>query len=55
MQPISYTRHQFPAEVIRHAIARYLWFTLRFRDVEELLAGRGTETSYETVRRWAKP
>jgi putative transposase len=52
MQPISYTRHQFPAEVIRHAVWLYLRFTLSYRDVEELLAERGIETSYETVRRW---
>jgi putative transposase len=52
MQAISYARHQFPAEIIRHAIWLYLRFTLSYRDVEELLADRGIETSYETVRRW---
>jgi transposase-like protein len=52
MQPISYARHQFPPEVIRHAIWLYLRFTLSYRDVEELLAERGLEISYETVRRW---
>ena len=52
MQPISYARHQFPAEIIRHAVWLYLRFTLSYRDVEELLAERGVETSYETVRRW---
>src|SRR5215210_5581068 len=52
MQPISYARHQFPAEIIQHAVWLYLRFTLSSRDVEELLAERGTETSYETVRRW---
>ena len=52
MQPISYARHQFPAEIIRHATWLYLRFTLSYRDVEELLADRGIETSYETVRRW---
>ena len=51
MQPISYARHQFPAEIIQHAIWLYLRFTLSYRDVEELLAERGIETSYETVRR----
>src|SRR4028118_607209 len=53
MQPISYARHRFPPEVIRHAVWLYLRFTLSFRDVEELLAERGIETSYETGRRWA--
>ena len=52
MQPISYTRHQFPAEIIRHAVWLYLRFTLSYRDVEELLGERGIETSYETIRRW---
>jgi|SRR5215211_6282599 len=52
MQSISYARHQFPAEIIRHAVWLYLRFTLSYRDVEELLAERGVETSYEMVRRW---
>src|ERR671926_571536 len=52
MQPISYARHQFPPEVIRHAVWLYLRFTLSYRDVEELLAERGIQASYETVRRW---
>ena len=30
----------------------YLRFTLGYRDVEELLAERGLDISYETVRRW---
>jgi transposase-like protein len=38
--------------VIQHAIWLYLRFTLSYRDVEELLAERGLEVSYETVRRW---
>jgi transposase-like protein len=52
MQPISYARHQFPPEVIRHAVWLYLRFTLSYRDVEELLAERGLDVSYGTVRRW---
>ena len=52
MQPISFARHRFPPEVIRHAIWLYLRFTLSYRDVEELLIERGIELSYETVRRW---
>ena len=49
MQPITFARHQFPAEIIHHATWLYLRFTLSYRDVEELLAERGIETSYETV------
>ena len=52
MQPVSYDRHRFPPEVIRHAIWLYARFTLSYCDVEELLAERGLDISYETVRRW---
>ena len=52
MSPISYARHQFPPDVIRHAVWLYLRFTLSYRDVEDLLAERGLDVSYETVRRW---
>ena len=52
MQPMSFARHQFPPEVIRHAVWLYLRFSLSYRDVEELLAERGIDTSYESVRRW---
>ena len=47
MEPLvranSYKRHRFPPEVIRHAVWLYFWFTLSFRDVQELLAQRGIE------------
>src|SRR5215218_10903796 len=54
MPPISYARHQFPPEVIQHAVWLYLRFTLSYRDVEDLLAERGLAVSYETVRRWVR-
>src|SRR5437588_7651913 len=52
MDQLSYRRHRFPPPIIQHAIWLYLRFTLSYRDVEELLAERGLEVSYETVRRW---
>ena len=52
MPPLNYRRHRFPPEIIQHAIWLYLRFTLSYRDVEELLAERGLDISYETVRRW---
>ena len=52
MAPFRYRRHRFPAEIIQHAIWLYLRFTLSYRDVEELLAERGLDVSYETVRSW---
>ena len=47
-----YRGHRFPREIIAHAVRLYLRFALSFRDVEELLAERGVQVSYETVRRW---
>jgi len=38
--------------VIRYAIWLYFRFTLSFRDVEEMLAERGIDLSYETIRCW---
>jgi putative transposase len=48
---ISFGRRQFPPAVIRHAVWLYLRFAFYFRDVEDLLAERGLDVSYETVRR----
>jgi putative transposase len=52
MKPISFKRHRFPPDIIRYAIWLYARFSLSFRDVEELLAERSVDASYETVRRW---
>jgi transposase-like protein len=52
MAEISYRRHRFPPMIIQHAVWLYLRFTLSYRDVEELLAERGLDISYETVRCW---
>ncbi len=52
MQKLSYSRHRFPPLIIQHPIWLYFKFSLSYRDVEDLLAERGIEVSYETVRRW---
>jgi transposase-like protein len=52
MAQLSCRRHRFPPLVIQHAVWLYLRFTLSYRDVEDLLAERDLEVSYETVRRW---
>jgi len=52
MKRISYSRHRFPPEVIRYAVWLYFRFTMSFRDVGNLMAERGFEISYETIRRW---
>ncbi len=52
MRKISYTRHRFPPVIIQRAIWLYFRFPLSFRDVEEMMAERGIDVSYETLRRW---
>src|SRR6266481_5422118 len=52
MKELSYRRHRFPPVVIQHAVWLYLRFTLSYRDVEDLLAERDLDISYETVRSW---
>ncbi|MCH8863053.1 MAG: IS6 family transposase [Proteobacteria bacterium] len=52
MQKISYRRHRFHPDIIRQAVWLYFRFTMSYRDVEDLLAERGIDVSYETVRLW---
>ncbi|EWY35766.1 transposase [Skermanella stibiiresistens SB22] len=52
MRPIQCARHRFLPAVIQHAVWLYPRFTLSYRDVENLLAERGLDVSYETIRRW---
>ena len=52
MDTISFKHHRFPPEIIRRAVWLYARFTLSYRDVEDLLAERGLDISYESVRRW---
>src|ERR1700751_2789548 len=52
MAEITYRRHRFPPTIIQHAVWLYLRFTLSYRDVEELLAERALDISYEIIRCW---
>src|SRR5215211_443279 len=52
MPLLSYSGYRFPRDIIQRAVWMYLRFTLSFRDVEELLAERGIEVTYESIRRW---
>lgn len=54
MTAISYRRHRYPPAVIRYAVWLYFRFTMSLRDVEDLLAERGIDVSYETVRCWIR-
>jgi len=48
-----YRGHRFPRSIIGLAVWLYFRFPLSLRMVEEMLAARGVEVTYETVRRWA--
>jgi putative transposase len=52
MDKISYDRHRFSGIVIQQAVWLYFRFALSYRDVEDMLAERGIDVTYETVRRW---
>ena len=52
MSHISYHGYRYPPDVIQRAIWLYLRFTLSLRDVEDLLAERGVDVTYETIRCW---
>ncbi|MFF9764657.1 MULTISPECIES: IS6 family transposase [Streptomyces] len=50
--PPSYKGRRHPVEVIAHCVWLYFRFPLSFREVEELILGRGVLVSHETVHRW---
>jgi putative transposase len=47
-----YKRYRFPAEIIQYAVWLYYKFNLSQRDIEDLLAERGIDVTYETIRLW---
>ncbi len=52
MRRIPLKRHGFPPAVIQHPVWLDFRFTPSQRDVEEMLAQRGIDVSYETIRAW---
>src|SRR3712207_6369962 len=48
----AHSGYRFPPDIIQRAVWMYLRFTLSVRDVEEFLAERGIEVTYESIRRW---
>ena len=52
MKRSIYAGHRFPPEIIEYGVWLYLRFCLSYRDVEDILARRGVDVTYETVRRW---
>ncbi|NUB31468.1 IS6 family transposase [Azospirillum brasilense] len=47
-----YRGFRFPAVIINEAVWLYHCFSLSLREVELILAARGIEVSYETIREW---
>jgi len=52
MKVSIYHRRRFHPDVIKRVIWLYFRFNLSLRGIEELLAERGVDVSYETIRRW---
>ncbi|OYD61420.1 putative transposase [Rhodococcus sp. OK302] len=48
----QYKGFRFPREIISHCVWLYHRFTLSFREIELLMAARGIEVTYETIRTW---
>ncbi len=47
-----YKRYRFPSEIIQYAVWLYYRFNLSHRDIEDLLAERGINVTYEAIRLW---
>lgn len=54
MKNISYRRHRFPPVIIQHTVWLCFHFTLSYCGIEDKLAERGIDVSYETIRRWVE-
>ena len=51
---LKYSGFRFPPNIIAHAVYLYHRYALSFREVEEILACRGIEVCYETIRQWCQ-
>jgi putative transposase len=47
-----YKRYRFPSEILQYTVWLYYRFNLSHRDIEDLLAERGINVSYEAIRLW---
>ena len=47
-----YKRFRFSCEIIQYAVWLYYRFNLSHRDIEDLLAERGINVTYEAIRLW---
>ena len=51
-KPNIYKRFRFPSVIIQYAVWLYYRFNLSHRDIEDLLAERGINVTYEAIRLW---
>jgi putative transposase len=49
---ISFKGRHFPKEIILMLVRWYVAYSLSYRDIEELLAERGTSVDHATINRW---
>jgi putative transposase len=47
-----YKRYRFSPDIISYAVWIYYRFNLSHRDIEDLVAERGVNVTYETIRLW---
>jgi transposase-like protein len=47
-----YKRYRLRSEIIQYAVSLYYRFNLSHRDIEDLLAERGINVTYESIRLW---
>ena len=50
--PDRYKTHRFPSEIISPGDWLYYRFPLSYRDVQELLCGRGIDVTHAAIRPW---
>ena len=54
MRANPYRGYRFPEEIISQCVWLYFNFAVSFREVELMMAFRGVQLSYETIRRWCE-
>jgi putative transposase len=47
-----YRGFHYPREIIGNVVWLYFWFSLSFRDIENLMASQGVVVTYGTIRQW---
>src|SRR4051812_26622736 len=48
----SYKGHRYPTVIIEECVWLYFTFAISYREVETMMARRGIEVTYESIRQW---